>query len=314
LITEFAGVAGVGDLVGLPRVLSVGVSALFLVGLVLGGRYRRIEHVAIAIGALELLFIPAAIIAHPHGEEVLRGLAHPLQMDAGYLRLLAANVGATIIPWMIFYQQEAVIAKGRRGLSLRRALRSARLDTAAGAVLCQLVTIAIIVCTAATIGVSSPGARLNSIGDIAASLTPFLGHTTATILFGLGMAGAAMLAALVVSLAGAWGVSEVLGWRRNLNESPRRAIGFYGLAVVATLTGATLVLAAPNLVDLSVDIEVMNSCLLPIVLGFLLALERRALPREMRMRGTWRAATYVLALLVIALGLYTAIHALLANI
>jgi Mn2+/Fe2+ NRAMP family transporter len=154
---------------------------------------------------------------------------------------------------------------------------------------------------------------LTSIGDIAASLTPFLGHTTATILFGLGMAGAAMLAALVVSLAGAWGISEVLGWRHSLNESPRREIGFYGLAVVATLSGAFLVLLAPNLVELSVNIEVMNSCLLPVVLGFLLALERRALPPEMRMRGLWRFVTYVLVLLVVALGLYTAVQTVLGH-
>lgn len=308
LITEFAGIAGVGSLVGLPRWFSVGAAGLVLVVLVLLGRYRKVETVGIAIGALELMFIPAVFLAHPSGSELAAGLAHPLSLDNDYLTLLAANVGAVIMPWMVFYQQEAVINKGRRGLGLRAALRSARVDTALGAVVTQIVMISVLVVTAATLGARNPDASLDSVGDIANGLVPFLGHTNAVLFFGLGMLGAAMIAALVVSLAGAWGVSEVLGWRHSLNDSPRRAYGFYGLAVLATLGGALLVVIDPDLVNLSIAIEVMNACLLPIVLGFLLLLERRALPAELRTRGWWRVVTYVLSAMVIGLGLYTAVR------
>ena len=68
--------------------------------------------------------------------------------NSRYFTLLTANVGAVIMPWMIFYQQEAVIDKGRRGLGPRDALRSARLDTATGAVLTQAIMIAIVVASA----------------------------------------------------------------------------------------------------------------------------------------------------------------------
>ncbi|CAL8978439.1 Divalent metal cation transporter MntH [Cellulomonas sp. T2.31MG-18] len=319
LVTEFAGLAGVGSLVGLPRAVSIAVPTLALVALVLAGGYRRVERVGIAIGALELLFIPAAVLAHPRAAAVVGGLAHPVQLDAGFLGLLAANVGAVIMPWMVFYQQEAVIDKDRRALDARtgsprahlgNALRKARVDTALGAVLTQAVMIAVVVAVAATIGAAHPGTSLNSIGAIADALGPFLGGTTAATLFGLGMLGAATVAALVVSLAGAWGLSEVLGWRHSLNDSPRRATGFYALAVAATLTGALVALLAPDLVNLSVDVEVMNAGLLPIVLGFLLLLERRALPREHRMHGPRRAVTLILTGLVISLGLYTVIQLL----
>ena len=280
LVTEFAGVAGVGTLVGVPKWISTSAAALALITLVLLGRYRRVEHVGIAIGALELLFLPAAFLSHPHASMMLHDLAHPLSASGGFMTLLAANVGAVIMPWMIFYQQEAVIDKGRRGLDLRAALRSSRLDTGAGAVVTQLIMVAVAVATAATLGVSHHGHALNSIGAIATALTPFLGHREAVIFFGLGMVGASVVAALVVTLAGAWGMSEVLGWRHSLNDSPTRAAGFYGLAVAGAVTGAVLVMAAPNLVNLSVDVEVLNACLLPVVLGLLLALERRALPPE----------------------------------
>jgi Mn2+/Fe2+ NRAMP family transporter len=167
--------------------------------------------------------------------------------------------------------------------------------------------------TAATIGATNPGASLNTVGDIAQGLMGFLGHTSGLVLFGLGMVGAALIATLVVSLAGAWGVAEVLGWRRSLNDSPRRAVGFHALAVTGTLGGALLVLLVPDLVNLSVGVEVMNTCLLPVVLGFLLILERRALPPELRMRGLRRATTYLLVGVVIAFGLYTATQAILGN-
>jgi len=61
----------------------------------------------------------------------------------------------------------------------------------------------------------------------------------------------------------------VLGWRHSLNDfTDSGPPVFYALAVGGTVAGAVLVLLVPNLVNLSVDVEVMNACLLPIVLGF----------------------------------------------
>lgn len=311
LMTQFAGIAGVGGLLGWPRWASIGAATVLLLALLLAGHYRRIEIVGIAIGALELAFIPAAILAHPDPAALLHGLTHPLRADREFLFLVAANVGTTVIPWMIFYQQQAVIDKGHRGLTLRQAVRSARLDTAFGAVVCQLVTCSIIIAIAATIGVREPGANLNTIGEIAAGLAPIVGGAAAIVLFGLGMTGAALLAAMVVSLAGAWGLSEVLGWRHSLNDTPRHAVRFYALIAASVLAGALLVLSAPSLVKLSVDVGVLNACLLPVVLAFLLALEYRALPEHLRMRGIRRVLTYVLAGVVMLFGSYTAVQAVL---
>ncbi len=306
LVTEFAGLAGIGAMVGVPRVVSVVLPSAALVGLILRGGYRRIEAVGIAIGALELLFIPAALLAHPDPTALMSGLAHPVEGNGGFLMLLAANVGAVIMPWMVFYQQEATTDRAHDAPDTPSALRAARWNTALGAVATQVVMIAVLVAVAATIGVSRPGADLDSVGAIASALAPFLGHRNAVVLFGLGMLGAATVAVLVVSLAGAWGIAEVLGWHHSLNDAPARAWGFYALAVTAIAAGAGVVLASPNLVALSVDVEVMNAALLPVVLGFLLLLERRALSADHRMRGLRRVATYALTGLVIVLGLATA--------
>ena len=224
----------------------------------------------------------------------------PPVSDSGYLYLLAANVGAVIMPWMIFYQQGAVIDKGLRPA----ALRGERKTTAIGALVTQVIMIAVVVILAATVG-RSGGGTLNSVSEISAALRPYLGATGATVLFGAGFLGAALVAALVSSLAGAWGLAEIFGWKHTLNERPsRRTAGFYVSYAFAHVAGAILVLAAVDLVSLAVDAEVMNALLLPVVLGFLLALERRALPANSRMRGMRKWTAWGLCLVTMAFGLY----------
>ncbi|HEX3752387.1 MAG TPA: divalent metal cation transporter, partial [Streptosporangiaceae bacterium] len=115
----------------------------------------------------------------------------------------------------------------------------------------------------------------------------------------------ALVAAIVVSLAGSWGISEVLGWKHSLNQRiNRKNAKFYVVYGLAHVLGAILVLASVDLVSLAVDVEVMNALLLPIVLGFLLVLERKALPPEHRMRGVYRFACTGLCLICIGFGLY----------
>lgn len=70
------------------------------------------------------------------------------------------------------------------------------------------------------------------------------------------------------------------------------------------MAGAVLVLASVDLVSLAVDVEVMNALLLPVVLGFLLLLEAKALPPAQRMRGWYKYTTWALCLIVIGFGLY----------
>ena len=106
-----------------------------------------------------------------------------------------------------------------------------------------------------------------------------------------------MVATIVVSLTAAWGVGEVLGFRRSLEDHPREAPWFYGIYTLVLILSAVLVTSnVVNLVRLSVAVEVMNALLLPIVLGFLYLLARRALPDEHRLKGwyAWLVATLLL--------------------
>jgi Mn2+/Fe2+ NRAMP family transporter len=211
---------------------------------------------------------------------------------------VAANIGAVIMPWMIFYQQSAIADKKLRA----EHFRAARWDTALGAVITQLVMAAVLVAAAATIAPNAPQASLTTVGEMSAALTPFLGAQVGRAVFGLGVLGAGLVAAIVSSLALAWGLGEVAGYRRSLELHPFEARWFYLVYGVCVVGGAMLVALAPDLVSLNVGVQVMNALLLPLVLGFLIALAVRALPAAQRLRGWYFWVVVVVAAVTCAFG------------
>jgi Mn2+/Fe2+ NRAMP family transporter len=311
LVTEFAGISGAGELFGVPPWLTVSLATVLLIALGLSGSYCRIERVAIAVGLFELAFLPAAIMAHPNLGSMARDLPSIPVANHDYLFFVAANVGAVIMPWMIFYQQGAVIDKG---LTIQN-LRAARFDTLIGSVLTQLIMIAVVIATAATIGQTAASSQsLNSVRDIATALEPFLGWGGARVAFGLGVVGAGFIAALVVSLAGSWGISEALRRPHSLNSRPWEARWFYLFYTLVHVGGAAIVLSGIPLVQLTLNIEVINAVLLPIVLGFLLVLEARVLPEDLRMKGLHRYAAWFMSGAVMVFGLFIAARTVLVHL
>jgi NRAMP (natural resistance-associated macrophage protein)-like metal ion transporter len=300
LLTEFSGVAGVGELYGVPRFATLPIAAIALLAVVITGSYRRVERAAIILGLFELAFFFVAWASHPDPAALLAGSIDIPYANKDYLYLAAANIGAVVMPWMIFYQQSAIADKRLRP----EHYAAARWDTAIGAVLTQLVMAAVLIACAATIGVKHPEASLSSVGDMAQALTPFLGTAMGNLIFGAGVLGAGMVAAIVCSLAFAWGLGEVTGYRRSLEYHPLEARWFYGVYTVCVVGGAIVVAVWPNLVALNVGVQVMNALMLPLVLGFLIALAIFSLPPERRLRGWYRWVVILVAALTTALGVY----------
>jgi len=161
---------------------------------------------------------------------------------------------------------------------------------------------AILVVTAATLA-SHRAAPLTSVGEISTALSPYLGAFASRVTFALGIGGAALLAAIVVSLAVSWAVAEAFGTRRSLNDTPRSASLFYGIYTACVTVGAAIVLASHSLVRVAVDVEILNALLLPLVIGFLVALAWTTLPHPHRLRAGERLAVAAVAATVIVIGL-----------
>jgi NRAMP (natural resistance-associated macrophage protein)-like metal ion transporter len=269
LVTEFIGIAGAALIFGIPPVVLVPVAATLLIGIAFSGRYKRAEYFALALCLLELLFIPAAFAAHPSFASILHdGIlgSQPLG-NRDYLILVAGNIGAVIMPWMIFYQQSATVDKKLQVDDIG----AARADTAIGAVFTQLIMIAIVVTTAATLYVHHQ--QVQDAAAAALALVPLTGARWAGVAFGAGLLGAAMIGALVVSLATAWAFGEAFRWPCSLNLRCTQAKRFYGLYAAMVVASAGVVLI-PNLplIKITVYVEAFNAFVLPIVLAFLLVM------------------------------------------
>jgi NRAMP (natural resistance-associated macrophage protein)-like metal ion transporter len=296
LVTEFTGVAGIAELYGVPRGLGLVLAAAGLLLIVATGSYRRVERAALFIGAFEIAFLAVAVVARPDPQTLFSDAVRMPLGDRSFLYLGAAVIGAVFNPWMVFYQQSAIADKRLRAEDEP----TARLDTAVGAVVTQVLTGAVLVAAAATL---AAGANLDSVGQISRALSPILGLGAGRIVFSLGVLGASLVAAIVSSLGLAWGVGEIAGYRRSLEYRPFAARWFYGVYAAAVAGAAALVWLAPDLVGLNIAAQVVNAFLLPLVIGLLLALAATALPPERRPGGWYRAVLVAAGAAVCAAGL-----------
>jgi len=302
IISEMSGIAAVGEFVNIPKWASALITCVFLMLIVVSGSYRSVERVAMFIGAFELIFLVTMFASPVDMGELGKGLVtFPSESKCksslgdcskDYVLLLAANIGAVIMPWMIFYQQSAVIDKGLT----RAEIGDLKWDTAIGAVLTQTVMAAILITVAACVWqegskqIDDDSTKLDEVSDIADALvnSPLghsIGETGTRLLFSLGMLGASLVAAIVVSLTAAWGLGEVAGYKRTLEANPREAPWFYVVYAGVLCVGAAITISPANVVGLNVAIQIMNAALLPAVLGFLFMLAIKALPEEDKLQG-----------------------------
>jgi Mn2+/Fe2+ NRAMP family transporter len=153
----------------------------------------------------------------------------------------------------------------------RRHYGPERIDAYFGAIFSNLMSVSMIIATAATLYVV--GKRdIASAADAAQALEPVVG-SAARILFGIGLLGATLLAGAVLPLATAYAVSEAFGTPKGVNLDFRRGKVFFGLFTALIVLGVTLALI-PNIpvMKLLVGVQVLNGALLPIILIFILLL------------------------------------------
>ncbi|NMM38656.1 MAG: divalent metal cation transporter [Glaciimonas sp.] len=305
LLTQMSGLAGVGQLFGVPIWQTIVLIAILIFTMMWTGSYHSVERIAICLGLFGLAFLIVAWKAHPDSRQMLAQIRQMPLSDKNYLYLVAANLGTSIMPWTMFYQQSALLDKG---LSLTH-LKVARYETLFGAILCQTVQAAVLVAAAASIG--QRGASLENVPQIAEAFTVVLGDTFGRIVFAVGLSGGALVATIVVCLTAAWSVGEVIGVRHSLEQHPTEAPWFYATFGVMLVVAGALVCSGVNLVRLSIATGVINALLLPIVLVFLYGLACTALPESLRLKGNYASLVGLVFILTAGFGLYAGIAGML---
>ena len=268
VVSEFLGIGAAAELFGISKWLAVPVAAVLLWYLIIFGSYEWVEKIFLAMTLVFLAYPVAAVLARPAWGEVARGAFIPtLRADPEYLFLLVALLGTTITPFMQLFEQSSTVERG----VARRHYGPQRLDAYVGAAFSNLISITMIIATAATL-FQAGQTEIESAADAARALEPIAGDA-AKILFGIGLLGASMLAGAVLPLTTAYAVSDVFGTPKGVNLDFRRAPIFFGLFSGMIFVGAALSLI-PNLpvIGWLVTVSVLNGVLLPIMLVFILRL------------------------------------------
>lgn len=266
-VSEFAGVAASLELFGVPRYVSVPLAAVGVWLLVTRGRYKQVERVFLFFFLLYGGYVVSAFLARPDWSEVARASVTPtLRLEPLFLVTLISLIGTTITPWGQFFIQDYVVDKG----VTRDEYRFTRLEVYFGALYTNLISLFIIVSTAATLFVS--GLRIESAEEAAQALAPLAGPL-ARELFALGLLNASLLGAAIVPLATAYPICAAFGWEAGVSKSFREAPYFNGLYTFVVAVGALVVLVPGlPLVPVMWLSQAINGILLPTILFFVIRL------------------------------------------
>lgn len=290
---EFAGIALGFELFGVPRVVSVPIAATAVGLLVLRGSFHRVEHVLLALGTVFITYVIAAFLAHPDWGAALHGAVVPtIPLERSALLLATATIGTTLAPWGLSFIQSYAVDK-RLGTD---DLRYERFDVVIGASLTGIIGAFVVVACAATLHAN--GITIETASDAARALEPLAGDL-ASKLFGIGLIGAALLAASILPLSTAYSVCEFVGTEAAIDDRYADAKLFYGSYTATMVLGVLLVLVpgAP-LVAILVGTQALNAVLL---LPLLVLMYRIA--RDRPIMGAFRASKAEAAMYLVTIGL-----------
>jgi Mn2+/Fe2+ NRAMP family transporter len=266
LVTEFIGMTAALAIFNVPPPVTVLLVCLLMGIMVLNGRYWTWEKIALLFCLLNLVYIPAAFLVRPSLTEIVReGLVPNLPggFNGELFFFLMANIGTTIAPWMIFFQQSAVVDKGMT----EKDIPFGKFDTLLGSILTVVVAVFIIVVGGAVL----QGLEIESAAQ--ASIEIMRTNRLAGTLLAIGLFNAGLLGAICISLASSWAFGEIFGWAHSLNNKIKEAPWFYACYFLTLVTaGAVVLIPKAPLVLITLFVQVVAVTLLPAALVFLILL------------------------------------------
>ena len=296
-ISEFAGIAAGMQLFGVPVYVSVPISALLVWLLTMGGSYKRVEKILLAISCVFVTYVVAGVIAGPDWASAIAStfVPHP-SGDPAYVELLVATIGTTVSPYMMFMVGSNIVDKNLGPEDLA----SQRIDNVSGSIVAQLVAWFIVLTTATVLYPS--GVVVESAEAAAQALVPIAGEH-AGMLFAFGLVGASFLAACVLPGVTANAVCEAFGWERGANSVWSEAPVYHGIiSVTVVLSAAVVMLPGADLFGIMMVAQVINGVLLPVLLLCMLGIasDRHVMGENVNGR-LWNAITWVMIVGVVVL-------------
>lgn len=270
IVTEFIGVAMALSYFGLPRWISVPLSAVLLFAVVAGGSFRRWERFLFALIAINIVMIPMAILVHPSLSKTASGFVPSLPggLNAELLMLIVAIVGTTVAPWQLFFQQSNIVDKRLTP----RWIRYERVDLAVGIVVVMIGAVCIMGAAAFGLAGTDAGGDFTDAGAVARLLHEHVSPTVGA-LFAILLLDASLIGANAVGLATTYALGDTFGKRHSLHWKPAEAPVFYlGYAMLLVVAAAVSFSPDPVLGVLTQGVQALAGVLLPSATVFLVLL------------------------------------------
>lgn len=270
IVTEFIGVAMALSYFGLPRWISVPLSAVLLFAVVAGGSFRRWERFLFALIAINIVMIPMAILVHPSLSKTASGFVPSLPggLNAELLMLIVAIVGTTVAPWQLFFQQSNIVDKRLTP----RWIRYERVDLAVGIVVVMIGAVCIMGAAAFGLAGTDAGGDFTDAGAVARLLHEHVSPTVGA-LFAILLLDASLIGANAVGLATTYALGDTFGKRHSLHWKPAAAPVFYlGYAMLLVVAAAVSFSPDPVLGVLTQGVQALAGVLLPSATVFLVLL------------------------------------------
>ena len=273
------------------------VLGIIAFALLYSGSYQSVENFLTALVVLMgVIFLICAFAAKPDWGAVFSGLFGFKVPDGGDWMTVAALMGTTVVPYNIYLHAASASTKWGGEADKEDALANSRFDSIISIGLGGIISMAIIVCAAATI--HATGGTIASGADMAKALTPLLG-SWATVIFGIGLFAAGITSTLTAPLTAAFACSGILGWGEDMKEMRFKVFWVIVLAfgIFATCTLG----ASPTQIILFA--QAANALLLPITGILLLIVSNDAAIMKEYKNKTW---FNILVVIVIAIFLFIA--------
>jgi len=181
--------------------------------------------------------------------EAARGFFIPtLSTKVEFWTVVVAIFGTTISPYLFFWQasqevedikdvseRKPLVAAPKQGPD---AINRIEIDTYIGMAFSNLVALAIMFTTAATLHAAGT-TDIQTSSQAAEALKPIAG-SFAFAIFTLGIVGTGLLAVPVLAGSSAYALGEALKWPTGLARKPLQAKAFYATIIVSTLAGIAI--------------------------------------------------------------------------
>lgn len=247
--------------------------------------YRKYSSFLKWLTMVLLAYVALIFIVKVDWAAALRGMVVPTIPGVAAVTVIVAIFGTTISPYLFFWQasqevEEIDVVDERKPLKRSPgqapdAVVRMRYDTFVGMAISNLVAIAIMLGTAATLHASGK-TDIQTAADAAKALEPIAGHF-AFALFSLGIIGTGMLAVPVLAGSAAYAIGETAGSETGLELEPHQAKLFYAVIGVAMTLGVAIDWSPISPIKALFWSAVINGVVaVPILIGTMLVVSKRS--------------------------------------